>query len=148
MSNKTGLLTEYLFTHIKIIRALNTIYALMCFQTGLLNECQITHWTCIRALTSMYALMFYEADLLIECLITHMTSIIAYTSIYALMCCNVVQLNACIITHKYFCLHQYECTDVFELFLHNEFLLKHITRITALTTVYALMCYETALLSE
>jgi hypothetical protein len=55
---KTALITECLSTHIKSIRALNTMHALMPYHTALLTECLITYSTRIWKLPTMYALMF------------------------------------------------------------------------------------------
>jgi len=58
MFYQLALYTEYLITRFTIVLVLN-VYALMSYQTALLNECPITHSTLIRALTTMYALMCY-----------------------------------------------------------------------------------------
>jgi hypothetical protein len=64
------------------IRALTTMYALMCYQTSVPNECLTTHFTSIMALSTMYASMCYKTALLNEGPITHFTCIWTLTPMY------------------------------------------------------------------
>jgi hypothetical protein len=59
MFNQIPTMAKYLITYITIIRALATMYALVCYKIALYTEYHITHFTGIRALT-MYVLMLYK----------------------------------------------------------------------------------------
>jgi hypothetical protein len=84
----------------------------MSYKIALLTECFITHITGIRALASMYALMCSQRTPINESLITNCTGISALTTMYALMCYQTAPLTEPLITHKYKCAHHYVCVDV------------------------------------
>jgi hypothetical protein len=154
------------------------MYALMCCQTALLTECLITYITCIRALTSMYALMLCQTAMLTECIITHITGIRALTCMNAQMCYEMALITECLTAHlthirmfTYVCaLMSYQVsgfagwrcggggcggalTTMYVLMCYltavmTECLITHITPIWALTSMYALVCYQISFLTE
>jgi hypothetical protein len=88
-----ALVNECLIALITGIRALTTVYALMCYKIALLTECLITYFTCIWALTTMYPLMPYKMTLSIECLITPRTQILMLNPITRIYAFSTVHLK-------------------------------------------------------
>ena len=66
------------------------MYVLMFYQIALLTECLFTHITLIRALTTMYVLMFYQIALLTMPFYTHHTYVAVhlYVCVHVLSDCS------------------------------------------------------------